>query len=193
MKDNKKLKVVNLLGGPGIGKSATAYSLSGLMKKRGMKIELIHEFAKELVWEKAHHMFTEQDYIFAQQHRLIRRLVQHDIDWAVTDSPLLLELLYMPEWFPKTFPPFLMEVFDTYSNINIMLERNPDIPYVAEGRNQTQAQAIEKDNELKLLLKQLAVPYTSFMVTNSHEHKILKYLQTWESPTETLRPLIDYN
>ncbi|TFG97417.1 hypothetical protein E4H12_08670 [Candidatus Thorarchaeota archaeon] len=146
--DNKKLTVINFFGGPGCGKSTTAAELFARMKKGGYKVELIHEVAKDLIWEEAHHIFGEQDYIFALQHRLIRRLTRHDIDYAVVDCSILLGLFYYPWDFPPSFKQFVEDVFDSYDNINIFLDRSPDIEYVQAGRNETPEQALAKDNEM---------------------------------------------
>lgn len=144
---NKKLTVVNFFSGPGVGKSTCSAELFSLMKRNKYKVELVHEFAKDLVWESADHMFGEQDYIFAHQHRFIRRLTRHDIDYAIVDSSLLLGLMYLPDDFPVSFATFVLDVFNSYDNINIFLKRNSDIEYVQTGRNENEQQAKAKDVE----------------------------------------------
>jgi AAA domain len=139
--DNKKLTVVNFFGGPGTGKSTTAAELFALMKKKHYRVEMIREIAKDHVWERRDNIFREQDYIFAHQHRLQRRLVGHDIDYVVLDSALLLGLFYAPDDFPPSFRTFVKDVVDSYNNINIYLQRSDSIPYVEAGRNQTFEQA----------------------------------------------------
>lgn len=145
---NKKLTVINFFGGAGIGKSTTAAELFARMKKNNYKVELIHEVAKDFVWEEANHIFGEQDYIFALQHRLIRRLTRHDIDYAIVDSSILLSLFYMPWDFPMSFRSFVEDAFESYDNINIILDRNSTFPYVQEGRNESEAQAKAVDEEV---------------------------------------------
>lgn len=183
MKDNKKLKVVNFFGGPGIGKSTTATAVFSKMKKLGMKVELVHEVAKDFVWEEWSHIFGEQDYIFAHQHRLIRRLVRHDIEYAVVDSSILLSLLYAPDWYPKTFEPFVLDVFNSYSNINIMLERNPEIPYIEAGRNQTYVEALEKDAQLRSIFHKHKIMYASFINREGIEDEVLTHIHRWRFGT----------
>lgn len=143
--DNRKLTVVNFFGGPGCGKSTLAAELFAELKKRDYKVEFVHEVAKDYVWENWSHIFGEQDFIFAHQHRLIRRLTYHDIDYAIVDSSILLSLFYMPDDFPQSFRPFVRETFDTYDNVNIFLQRSPWFEYVQDGRNETEKEAIEKD------------------------------------------------
>jgi len=174
MDDNKRLTVINLLSGPSVGKSTVAPKLMGLMKEQQYKVEFVAEFAKGLVWDRRKmQSFCDQDYIFANQHNEIRRLVAHDIDYVVFDSSLLLGLLYMPEWYPKTFKPFLLEVYNSYNNINIFLERNPAFAYVEAGRNQTFEESLQKDKEVLDFLNKENIPYHSVMSSNSAHQEIL--------------------
>lgn len=156
--DNKKLTVINFFGGPGCGKSTTAAFLFGHMKVNNDKVELIHEVAKDFVWEDWGHIFGEQDWIFAHQHRLTRRLIGHDIDYAVVDSSILLSLFYMPDDFPKSFRPFVRDVFDSYNNINIFIDRNPNLPYIQAGRNEDEQQAIEIDRRIRAYFEENQIP-----------------------------------
>jgi nicotinamide riboside kinase len=174
--DNKKLTVINMFAGPSVGKSATAYQLAGKMKASGLKAEYVEEFAKGEVWESKHHIFTEQDYFLAGQHRLIRRLVRHDIDFAVMDSSMLLGLAYIPEWFPASFKPFLLDVYNSYDNVNIYLDRNPNIPYVQAGRNQSPEEAYQKDKEILALLDGENIKYRRFMSGDDAAQMIFEYV-----------------
>lgn len=174
--DNKKLTVINILGGPGVGKSTVAAELFANMKKKGMKVELIHEIAKDFVWERWDHIFREQDYIFAHQHRLQRRLVGHDIDYVVIDSSLILGLFYTPDDFPPSFKQFLIDVYHSYDNMNIFLQRSDQIPYVQSGRNQNEEQARDIDQQV-----------FNFLMTNSPEDEILYVIGAGDSaPGEIL-------
>lgn len=146
--ENKKLTVINFFGGAGVGKSTTAAELFAKMKKANYKVDLAHEVAKDLVWEEAHNIFGEQDYMFALQNRKLRRLIGHDIDYAVVDSSILLSLFYMPYDFPPSFRQYVEDAYDSYDNINIFLDRNPDLPYVQAGRNENEAQARAIDQSI---------------------------------------------
>ena len=157
-KENNSLFTINLFGGPGCGKSVTASRLFTQFKIDGKRVEYVSEVAKDMTWERRLHMLTEQDYIFAKQHNRIRRLVGQ-VEYAVCDSPIILGLMYMPDDFPKTFEPFIMEVFNSYNNINILLERN--VPYDPNGRNQTPEEAVEIDHEMQLFLDTHNIEYTS--------------------------------
>lgn len=146
---NKNLTVINLFGAPGTGKSTTAALLFALMKQNYINVELVTEYAKDLVWSERTPMFKKQDYIFAKQHDKLSRLVGK-VDVAVTDSPLLTGLFYVEPEYPKTFAPFCFEVFNSFSNINIFLKRTKK--YVPIGRHQTEAEADALQDKIQQML-----------------------------------------
>ena len=61
------MKVINLLGEPGAGKSTTAAEIYACMKKQGYKVELVTEYAKEVLYEDRYRVIEDQVYIFAKQ------------------------------------------------------------------------------------------------------------------------------
>ena len=131
-------------------------------------------------------MMVEQDMIFAQQHRLIRRLVSHDIDYAVVDSSILLGLFYMPDWYPKSLSPLIVEVFNTYDNINIFLNRNPDIPYVQAGRYQNEQEAIEKDIAIRAYFKENNIPHWQVMAGEHAVGSCMRIIEQHESTKQRI-------
>lgn len=179
---NKRLTVVNFFGGPGCGKSTTAAELFAAMKKRNYKVEFVHEVAKDFVWENWSHIFGEQDYIFAHQHRLIRRLTYHDIDYAIVDSSILLSLFYMPEDFPQSFRQFVRDAFETYDNINIFLHRNHIIRYVQAGRNENEQEAIEKDLAIRTYFDEHNIPYHIVFAGDQAVQDCLTLIQQHRKP-----------
>ena len=67
------LKVINLWGEPGAGKSTVAAGLFNLMKLMGEKVELVTEYAKDLTYEKNHVSLQNQLLILATQDNRLRR------------------------------------------------------------------------------------------------------------------------
>lgn len=180
--DNKTLTVINFFGGPGTGKSTTAAELFSQMKKAGMKVELIHEAAKDYVWEQWNHIFREQDYIFAHQHRMIRRLVGHDIDYVILDSSMLLGLFYMAEDFPPSFRTFLRDVYDSYTNVNFYLIRSDELEYVEAGRNQKAEDAVKLDKQIWDYLQAEKIPTNTITAGRGAAGKAFEIIQAWHPP-----------
>jgi nicotinamide riboside kinase len=155
------MKVINIFGGPGAGKSTTAAGVFHAMKKQRHEVELVTEYAKDMTWEGRNNILTDQLYVLAKQNRRLHRL-RGQVDYIISDSPLVLGLIYAQADYFDSFHPFLMDVFNSYKNINIMLSR--DFEYNPNGRNQTADEATQIDTSLQTLLQQNNVPY--YMVTN---------------------------
>lgn len=141
--------VINLFGGPGSGKSTTRAGLFYLMKLAGFKVEEAPEWIKHKVYEGTPYPFTDQLYTFAKQHKLLKEL-DGKVDYCITDSPLLLSLIYGSDH-TAAFDDLIHETFDSYSNINIFIDRVK--PYAAYGRHQTEDEAREKDREILDILR----------------------------------------
>ena len=146
------MQVINLWAGPGTGKSTTAAGLFYEMKKMKLNVELVTEYAKDIVWEKRFNILEDQIYIFAKQQRRIARLIDNNIEWVITDSPIPLGLCYVKDGtLSQHFYDLVMEVFNQYENYNYLLSRN--VAYNPVGRNQTEEEAKEFDKKVINLLQ----------------------------------------
>lgn len=151
------MRVINLFGGPGTGKSTTAADLFALMKWKNINVELVNEYAKEVTWAERYQILEDQLYIMAKQNHKLWRL-KGKVDWVITDSPLILSLVYAKhDYFPAYYRAFGHELYNHYDNINIFLQRQK--PYHKIGRNQTEEEAREKDSEILELLYKYNYPY----------------------------------
>lgn len=140
------MKVVNLFGGPGSGKSTFAARMFTLMKMRGLSVELITEYAKDVTWEQRTPILSDQLYLTAKQNRRVMRLMDHDVDFAVTDSPILLSSVYAQlngNVMYDSLVPLIREVYNSYDNISILLSRT--VEYSTLGRSQTESEAVTID------------------------------------------------
>jgi len=150
-------KLVNLYGGPGTGKSTTAAGVFMLLKQRGYNAELVTEFAKDVAWEHQGQpvpdVMKAQELVFAQQHWRIRRLI-NKVDYIVTDSPLLMNLMYVPEDFElPALRDMIKQAHRMYTNReDIFLMRTKD--YNPAGRWQTEDEARALDLRIKSLLNE---------------------------------------
>ena len=143
------MKIINLYGGPGIGKSTTATALFSKMKLKGIKCEYVPEYAKEMVWDKRSNVLEDQLYLFAKQHRRLNILRDHNLDYVVTDSPLLLSTIYSANE-TGAFHALVWEKYLSFENVDIILKRVK--PYAKCGRVQTEEQAIEIDEITRLIV-----------------------------------------
>lgn len=152
------MKVINLFGGPGAGKSTTAAGLFFRMKNFGLNVELVTEYAKDLTWEDRQKLLgDDQLYVFAKQQRRLNRL-KGKVDYVVTDSPLLLGLAYCKTTDPNHLPNLIKEVFDQYDNYNFFINRG-NKPYQPIGRNQTSQEAQLLDKHILSTLDQEGVEF----------------------------------
>lgn len=90
---DKKTLVVNLFAGLGAGKSSLCAHIFAALKWRDINCEMSREWAKDKVLEGSSHVLKNQMYIFGkQQHRLFS--LKNEVDIVITDSPLLLSIIY---------------------------------------------------------------------------------------------------
>ena len=68
------MKVINIFGGPGTGKSVTAARLFAELKLQHKNCELVTEFAKELTYDESYRVMENQIWIFANQHQRMYHL-----------------------------------------------------------------------------------------------------------------------
>ena len=170
--------IVNLFGGPGCGKSTTAAYVFSKLKMQGVNAELVTEFAKDKTWEGNTKALSCQPYVFGKQVYRIDRCID-DVDVIVTDSPLLLTILYNKD--KAIEPHFTNMVFSKYAeydNLNFGLLRKK--AYNPKGRNQTEDEAIQLDCAAFDLLDTYKVKYkvTSGDITGAEVivKEVLNYL-----------------
>lgn len=156
-------KIINLWAGPGAGKSTIAAQLFSELKWAGVNVELVTEAAKEIVWEKHHNLLEDQFYVSAMQNRRLRRLVGQ-VDYIVTDSPLLLCDYYAKDY-PASFHEYMRTVWDSYDNVSFLLTRQK--AYNPIGRMQDEAGARAIDAAIADNLNRTCVPYTPIIADNT--------------------------
>jgi len=174
---------INLFGGPGLGKSTLALELTGRMKRAHILAECTQEYAKELVYRKENIRLRYQLGLFAEQNFRIQTLVG-SVDYVINDSPLPLCLIYSgkdPHLNDVVFSQLVLDTFNTYDNVNILLKRNPDSKYSRSGRTQTISEAIVLDAMVKEMLDDNDIKYVTVTVddkTLDNVYDIVTYVQS---------------
>jgi hypothetical protein len=144
---------INLLAGPGSGKSTTAAWLFSELKIRHISVELITEYVKSWATQKRQVTTFDQVYLFGKQMQYEYRFLNNGIKNVVTDSPLILSCVYADYYYPEMkLGQHLLEIMHKYESqypsLNIYLERK-DKPYNQEGRYQTYEEAKRVDELVK--------------------------------------------
>lgn len=168
------MNVINLFSGPGTGKSSVAAHLFALMKWKGYKVEHVQEYIKAMVYEGRNSIFSDQIYIFGKQQRR-QHVLRDNVDWIVTDSPLMLSAVYAPKDYFPSFKRLAFEVHQSYNNFNILLHRVK--PYHQYGRNQTEEEAREIDNRVLEVLVAHDIPFTLVDGTETAANTILQLIE----------------
>lgn len=157
--------IVNLFAGPSAGKSTYALGAAYRLKADRWLAEYVPEYAKELTWTEDFDTLSRQLYVTSRQYRMIH-IPYRKVDVIVTDSPFIIGLLYpdASNHVNEEFEEWLIKVFGTFNNLNIFLQRNPENHvFQQEGRNQTEEQSMEKDDECLALLKRHNIPFTTVL------------------------------
>ena len=82
-------KIINLFGGPGIGKSYISAGLTYKLKKNHISCDNHYEFPKLLAWDENHSAIRDQLFVLANQHRWIVKSYGN-VDYIILDSPIIL-------------------------------------------------------------------------------------------------------
>ena len=164
------MKVINVIAGPGTGKSTLASGLYHEAKRRGWNVELVTEVAKDLVWEGRHCALSNQAYVFGRQVQRIHRL-EGQVDFVITDSPFLLSAIYAPVDYPPEWEQVVVELWKRYDNTVAFLERGPW--FDDRGRVHSLQQSVEIDQKIAVLLQKHNITYTQVDCGYSNPGEVL--------------------
>lgn len=151
------MQVINVIAGPGAGKSTLASGLYHRAKCRGWNVELVTEVAKDLVWEGRDIALANQAYVFGRQVQRLERL-KGRVDLVITDSPILLSAIYAPEDYPVEWESVVVKLWKRYNNVVAFLERGPW--FDDRGRVHNLEASLEVDRKIAVLLAKHDITYT---------------------------------
>lgn len=151
--NNIATTVLNLIGGPGIGKSTLAAKMYANMKDQGISCELVREFVKDWAWEDRKVKPLDQLHLLGQQcYR--ESILYGKVEYIITDSPLIMNGFYSEYYLNESYLTDAALAFMKHSEkvnpelyyINIVLDRCK--PYNTAGRFESEEKAKEIDREM---------------------------------------------
>lgn len=166
--DLKTRRIIALYGGPGCGKSTTCAGLFYKLKLIGYECEMNREYIKDLIYDDITPKHGDQSYFFAKMSRKERIYMASNLDFIITDSPLILTHFYGLRYdkFEQLFNTSLSMLKNHHSICkengykvdHFLLKRVK--PYSALGRLQTEEEAKQIDFEIEKMLKDFGIKYT---------------------------------
>lgn len=169
-----KTLVINIFGEPCVGKSTAATYIYSQLKKNGVNCEYVSEFAKDKCYEGNNEVFKNQEYIFGKQSFKMSR-VKNKVNIIVTDSPLILPSVYNDsDILGNKFNDVVLNVFNSYENFNILLERKHE--YKKEVRNQNEEESVVVRTKIIDTLTENSIPYINIISDFSEYDKLIKLI-----------------
>lgn len=156
---SKKTTIINIFGGPGVGKSTAAGLIFAHLRMKGISCEYVQEFAKELSRAGDMEAIDNQFYVSAVQYQRQHRLIGK-VDYIVTDSPVLTGLVYDMQKLDG-FNRVLADIHRKSNSINILIKRDNLREYEDEGRHHNATEAVIFDMKIEQLLIEHEVHYAS--------------------------------
>ena len=169
------MSIINFFCGPCGGKSTAATGLFSELKRRGVNAEYIPEFAKDAAWEdRGKKFFAAQQYIYGEQSWRQDR-VKDDVDIMITDSPLIMAFVYMPDKFPiPSLKKAMLEDFNRYDNLNIFLKRSTK--FNTSGRKQAEKESIKLDQDILEMLDEKNVEYSTIDIGITTSYQVIELM-----------------
>jgi hypothetical protein len=181
-----RLRVVNLFGPPGVGKSSVRSGLFWLMKSLHLSVEEVSEYAKYLVLSgRTWQLQDEQLYLLAKQHHK-QLILRGKYEYAVTDSPLLLCGFYAPPRYLPSFQALARDAHRSFDNVNFYLTRDLHArEFEPTGRVHDRETALEIDADMRRYLAGEGIEYTEVRIDLLTPWRILEHLVPGLAPWPT--------
>ena len=175
-----KTYLINLIGGPGCGKTTICALLFAKLKILGHSVEYIQEVAKSLVWAGDFDVLNNQYWVSQRQSKLLDSL-QGKVQFIVTDGCLLHGIYYNRNNednvsnIEKT-EKFIWDCYGQFNNINIYIVRG-DYPYEEAGRYQSEDEAKYIDEFYSFMLKKHQIPHYQYQVRKDQNiDEVVEYI-----------------
>lgn len=155
------MKVINIFGGPGVGKTVQSLLLTAHLKIEGFNACIVPEYARELVYQdKIDLLQNNQLHVFEEQLNRVN-MRYGNVDIAVCECPILLNIAYN-KIYGSADENFNLEVLKSHNNpkfknYNYILQRETE--YKKEGRYQDEDGAKNVDLAVINVIKELDIPH----------------------------------
>lgn len=167
------MKVINFFGAPGVGKTRSTMLLTSYLKESQTDAEASLEFVKEYIHANTEHLLSYQNYIFAQQERQLRILLDSkEVEFALTDAPLLHSAFYAPDNYPVFFKELVFEIYNSYDNVNYFINRKHSYSHQGRVHNEVDSDLITR--RLKSFLINHNVAFTEINSTDDLRQTVLQ-------------------
>lgn len=158
-------KVINVIGGPGSEKSLYSAALVLSLHQRHKIVETVPDYAKSLVWQENFEALRNQ-YGIAQHQFQMQEVLDGQVQFIVTECSLP-QLLYYNENYTDNICDVaktrkqILTWYQQHTNINILVQRDPEKKYIRSGRLQDEDQAKQVDAALRALLVREGIKFTA--------------------------------
>ena len=183
MEENEiKIRRINVMGGPGSGKSITATNIRAQMGFRGYNIELVEEVIKDWTYIPRPPKSCDSYYLQACQIEKEEIRLRAGVDLVVTDSPILLQFFYARHHNVPLQAPMLLtsQIFDKrYPPLYIFVDREDEF-YGEVGRYEDIGEAKVIDRKMKQLMDSLDIEFKIFSCLD--QEAIVEYIVSQTGP-----------
>ena len=172
---NRSALIVNLFGGPGIGKTTLAARIFAALKTHGIEAACPEEYAKIAIWQGRSYLLDNQLILLGRTWDTITSLSEK-VDVIVLDSPILLCSHYAGESEGPHFHETVLDFHQRNDRVNILLKRDKGIAYSTSGRRETSQQAMGIDTRIEGLLSQAKEEFTSMSTDDGNFASLVDFL-----------------
>lgn len=177
---NKNTLFINVLGGPGSGKSIVTAEVYAALKRRGITAEVVQE---EIKW-RIYGSGDVKDQLGIVQNQADKlEFVKGKVDVALADGNLIHNAIYNRlfehDSDVEVVEQVILERSQTFAHcLNVFLVRDANAPFEKVGRFHDRLESIEKDNQIMDHLHETGTSYIKVPMTQDGLEMVsfVKYL-----------------